>query len=364
MMFKHQPIMCPWVSSQPYPSAELLKNKLDHLSKKHSANNSSKKPEHLSSTSYATLWKSSSSTHFFYFLRLMQLFPDTHPATLHTVLTLSGHNFFFAIDKLLYAQKCKIDLNRTLSGHGQTGGRRPSPYARPAPSGLRYQPLTKNMPTDPTGVQRIIGMTEKPCLRVQSGENEQVGVIDGQHMGNRVSQICLDAPARLGHETQTFIETENHEMIEIVCFDNDRSLLKQGQNIHEDSIDSETFDQDVENIVPTIGEGMSLGPMEDDSDPPVIIVDTMPDTDVTLDCINEETCGHYLPREDKAGDQSNVERSYISASRSVHKYPSTLNFLIENRTFDGFVSMETLTSLGITHKNVLMFFLVGANYVN
>ncbi|XP_066150148.1 uncharacterized protein [Euwallacea fornicatus] len=344
MMFKHQPIMCPWVSSQPYPSAELLKNKLDHLSKKHSANNSSKKPENLSSTSCATLWKSSSSTHFFYFLRLMQLFPDTHPATLHTVLTLSGHNFFFAIDKLLYAQKCKIDLHRTLNGHGQTGGRRASPYPRPAPSGLRYPPLSRNISTDPMEVQRIIDLAEEACLGVQSGENEQVGVRDDQQMGNSISQICLDVPDRLEHETQTFVETENHETIEIVCFSNDHSLLKQGQNIHEDSIDSETFDQDVENIVPTIGEGMSLDTMEDDSDPPVIIVDTMPDTDVTLDCINEETSGHYLPREDKAGDQSNVERSYISASRSVHKYPSTLNFLIENRTSDGFVNANYANS--------------------
>lgn len=37
----------------------------------------------------------------------MQLFPDVHPATLHTVLNLCKHDFFAAIDKLLYAKKCK-----------------------------------------------------------------------------------------------------------------------------------------------------------------------------------------------------------------------------------------------------------------
>lgn len=37
----------------------------------------------------------------------MQLFPEVHPATLHTVLNLCKHDFFAAIDKLLYAKKCK-----------------------------------------------------------------------------------------------------------------------------------------------------------------------------------------------------------------------------------------------------------------
>lgn len=49
-----------------------------------------------------------SSSQFFYFLRLMQLFPDTHPATLHTVLTLCKNDFFCAVDKMLYAKRCKL----------------------------------------------------------------------------------------------------------------------------------------------------------------------------------------------------------------------------------------------------------------
>lgn len=46
-----------------------------------------------------------SSSHFFYFLRLMQLFPNIHPATLHTVLVLCNNDFFPTVDKLLYAKK-------------------------------------------------------------------------------------------------------------------------------------------------------------------------------------------------------------------------------------------------------------------
>lgn len=43
----------------------------------------------------------------------MQLFPETHPATLHTVLTLCENNFFRAVDKLLYAKHCKKMYNKT-----------------------------------------------------------------------------------------------------------------------------------------------------------------------------------------------------------------------------------------------------------
>ncbi|KAK4882816.1 hypothetical protein RN001_006135 [Aquatica leii] len=48
---------------------------------------------------------------FFHFLRLMQLFPDVHPATLHTTLVLCKNNFFCAVDKLLYAKRCKAVYN-------------------------------------------------------------------------------------------------------------------------------------------------------------------------------------------------------------------------------------------------------------
>lgn len=54
-----------------------------------------------------------SSSQFFYFLRLMQLFPETHPATLHTVLTLCKNDFFSTVDKLLYAKRCKSLYHRS-----------------------------------------------------------------------------------------------------------------------------------------------------------------------------------------------------------------------------------------------------------
>lgn len=37
----------------------------------------------------------------------MQLFPEVHPATLHTVMTICKNDFFSTVDKLLYAKRCK-----------------------------------------------------------------------------------------------------------------------------------------------------------------------------------------------------------------------------------------------------------------
>lgn len=37
----------------------------------------------------------------------MKLFPDVHPATLHTVLAVNKNNFFLTVDKLLHAIRCK-----------------------------------------------------------------------------------------------------------------------------------------------------------------------------------------------------------------------------------------------------------------
>lgn len=41
----------------------------------------------------------------------MKLFPDVHPATLHTVLAVNNNNFFLTVDKLLHAIKCKQQLS-------------------------------------------------------------------------------------------------------------------------------------------------------------------------------------------------------------------------------------------------------------
>ncbi|XP_050510699.1 uncharacterized protein LOC126887311 [Diabrotica virgifera virgifera] len=109
-LFNNQPLTCPWNSAQPYPNA----SSRNHTEPSTSCNNKNK----------ATPTIQQSSTQFFYFLRLMQLFPETHPATIHTVLTLCNNNFFQAVDKLLYAKKCKALYNRNQSSY------RRSPYER------------------------------------------------------------------------------------------------------------------------------------------------------------------------------------------------------------------------------------------
>lgn len=61
----------------------------------------------------------------------MQLFPDTHPATLHTVLTLCKNDFFCAVDKLLYAKRCKALYNRSQVMLKKHPVNRSHPYCNP-----------------------------------------------------------------------------------------------------------------------------------------------------------------------------------------------------------------------------------------
>lgn len=59
-------------------------------------------------------------------------------------------------------------------------------------------------------------------------------------------------------------------MIEIVCYDNDgRQVLNLQTKEEGDSMEIDNFNQNVENIVPTIGQELSLGDVEE---PPVIVV--------------------------------------------------------------------------------------------
>lgn len=48
----------------------------------------------------------------------MQLFPDVHPATLHTVLSICKNDFFSAVDKILYAKRCKT-VNKRVQRRAQ-----------------------------------------------------------------------------------------------------------------------------------------------------------------------------------------------------------------------------------------------------
>lgn len=67
----------------------------------------------------------------------MQLFPDVHPATLHTVMTICQNNFFAAVDKLLYAKKCKEVYNSRKTLFQQFEGSKQN----------RYQPYYSNLST-------------------------------------------------------------------------------------------------------------------------------------------------------------------------------------------------------------------------
>ncbi|XP_060524231.1 uncharacterized protein LOC132700733 isoform X2 [Cylas formicarius] len=124
-IFLNRPLQCPWITSQPYHFAFAFKNNPNELEKKNQLVNNSMNTESTVDAcrplSHETPIQQSSS-HFFYFLRLMQLFPDTHPATLHSVLTLTKNNFFYAIDKLLYAKKCKSIYGKRHTRHSKNAG--------------------------------------------------------------------------------------------------------------------------------------------------------------------------------------------------------------------------------------------------
>ncbi|XP_045465541.1 uncharacterized protein LOC123674644 [Harmonia axyridis] len=117
-----QPVTCPWVANQPYPSSLSSKNrnggqKRNSNSQTNNCINNHWEPsssqngcsQHNENSTFSSMQQSSNQ--FFLFLRLMQLFPHTHPATLHSVLYICKNDFFCAIDKLLYAKRCKILYN-------------------------------------------------------------------------------------------------------------------------------------------------------------------------------------------------------------------------------------------------------------
>ncbi|KAG5888063.1 hypothetical protein JTB14_010039 [Gonioctena quinquepunctata] len=112
---------------KPYPST-LSKNRAVELSA--SETSATDKQNHVepqpTTKSCPSLQQSSSQ--FFYFLRLMQLFPETHPATLHTVLCLCKNDFFCAVDKLLYARRCKALYSRSQNVYRRYPHNRAHPY--------------------------------------------------------------------------------------------------------------------------------------------------------------------------------------------------------------------------------------------
>ncbi|XP_044259248.1 uncharacterized protein LOC123007840 [Tribolium madens] len=116
-IFRMQPILCPWITSQPYHSSLLNKNRSSNQTSDPTLPNRFLNNPWINKQMPLGMPRSQdkqlpsiqqSSSQFFYFLRLMQLFPDTHPATLHTVLVLCKNDFFCAVDKMLYAKRCKL----------------------------------------------------------------------------------------------------------------------------------------------------------------------------------------------------------------------------------------------------------------
>lgn len=75
---------------------------------------------------------------------------------------------------------------------------------------------------------------------------------------------------------ESFVESGNQEVIEIVCYDNDQTVLKQDKN--SEAMQIETFEENVENLEPSINENMSMSKMDEDLEPPVIVVSTMEDS--------------------------------------------------------------------------------------
>ncbi|KAF5276037.1 hypothetical protein FQA39_LY00833 [Lamprigera yunnana] len=123
-------IFCPWTSRAPLTSTTTHRFNGKAVQQNLSRTSSSQIPMHCQHNMINTHCPSNvqvncgqptatmpypsiqqSTNLFFHFLRLMQLFPDVHPATLHTTLVLCKNNFFCAVDKLIYAKRCKAVYN-------------------------------------------------------------------------------------------------------------------------------------------------------------------------------------------------------------------------------------------------------------
>ncbi|XP_050311292.1 uncharacterized protein LOC126746911 [Anthonomus grandis grandis] len=260
-VFKNQPILCPWVSRQPHPSSQLIKNKLCSLEKRresisnHGTSRKSLNPTTAPTEEVHAKTPRSNNSHFFYFLRLMQLFPETHPATLHAVLTACKSNFFYAIDKLLYAQKCKT----ALTIRSRPGFKNKMNLSRPrlnlACTAPRGQFVAK------TTAEVSQNLVDKPFAQVVPNNIQ-------------APSVCIESNA---NQTEQQSYNSSNSIIEIVCYDNE-SVVK-----HNDSMEIETFSDNLESIEPTIGENMPE--VNEDNDPPVIVVETSQESDEVI-CIN------------------------------------------------------------------------------
>ncbi|KAF5302647.1 hypothetical protein FQR65_LT08488 [Abscondita terminalis] len=156
-----QSICCPWTSRAPLAAAPSLRSntksnnggRLSQSSKscQHDVINAGPSIHQINyqqSTAMPFPSIQQSSNLFFNFLRFMQLFPDIHPATLHTTLVLCKNNFFCAVDKLLYAKRCKAAYNEQKQFIQKTStaklDHRHHPYSAPKQSD-RYNVRLSNV---------------------------------------------------------------------------------------------------------------------------------------------------------------------------------------------------------------------------
>ncbi|CAH1957258.1 unnamed protein product [Acanthoscelides obtectus] len=166
-----QPVMsCPWMTQQPHGLTPGTSKSCDPASSRQmqSGPDPSARPDRPLGPQSSL---QTSSSHFFYFLRLMQLFPDTHPATLHTVLTLCKNDFFRAVDKLLYAKRCKTLYSRGMGVIKRCPTNRVQPYRVYGADYPRYTTLPqekKDVPTPTLPVVNIRNIIEKEQEHAES----------------------------------------------------------------------------------------------------------------------------------------------------------------------------------------------------
>nr|XP_022903814.1 uncharacterized protein LOC111416098 isoform X1 [Onthophagus taurus]XP_022903815.1 uncharacterized protein LOC111416098 isoform X1 [Onthophagus taurus] len=104
LRLKTATIHCPWTSNAPITATTSCKtggkcSENCHVPPKTPSNYS------LRTSSSWCLKTKPTITYFNNFVRLMQLFPEMHPASLHTALSMCKNEFVSSVDRLLYVRK-------------------------------------------------------------------------------------------------------------------------------------------------------------------------------------------------------------------------------------------------------------------
>ncbi|CAH1126921.1 unnamed protein product [Ceutorhynchus assimilis] len=204
----------------------------------------------------------STSTHFFHFLRLMQMFPETHPATLHTVLTMSRNKFLVAIDKLLYAQRSRNDMmsktirpNVSVIRERQANSfstRSHSNRGRP-PKTQKYEPCSSSVSNN--HLTDVLGSKTKYLVPTSTFKNQKLSINSN------------DNP----NQKRPCVQIEDNDILEMY---------------YDPSLDEETFEDLIENEDPSLNDESFKGFIENEDvlmndneepEPNVIVVENSED---------------------------------------------------------------------------------------